>query len=193
VVTVVVALAGIVAGVGYVLSPRVTAASSATLTAGSTQTYAASVPASLEIPALGLTTGPLVELDATPAGTMEVPAGARTAGWYATNPTPGEPGAAVIAGHVRYGNVRAVFYRLSTLRPGDPVTVRRADGAVLTFTVYRTDIYPNGSVPAAMLSGTTGEPELRLLTCGGQYDLDASDVSTVLVSARLTTGANVSR
>ena len=68
-------------------------------------------------------------------GAMEVPDDPADAGWYRLGPPPGALGPAVIAGHVTWNQVPAVFFRLSELRPGDLVEVTRADGRVAVFEV----------------------------------------------------------
>ena len=57
------------------------------------------------------------------------------AGWYTGSPRPGSIGSAVIVGHIDSVNGPGVFYRLSELRKGDQVYVRRADGALVKFLV----------------------------------------------------------
>ncbi|WP_158887263.1 sortase domain-containing protein [Amycolatopsis anabasis] len=198
---VVVALAGALVGVALLKSPSVTASATANLpvpqplatkagitgSPGAGGVLAASTPESLEIPSIGVNARPLVELGRTPTGAMEVPGDARAAGWFTTNPTPGEPGAAVISGHVRYGHARAVFYRLRELRPGDPITVRRQDGTALVFTVYRTETHPSPNLPADVLApNATTTPELRLTTSSSLFGGTADEADALVVSARLT-------
>jgi sortase (surface protein transpeptidase) len=69
------------------------------------------------------------------------------AGWYALGPRPGDPGSAVILGHVDSTRGPAVFYRLRQLRPGDEITIRRADGSVVRFAVQRTAQYDKRRFP----------------------------------------------
>jgi sortase (surface protein transpeptidase) len=93
------------------------------------------------------------------------------AGWYQDSVTPGEDGPAVILGHVdsaRSGP--AVFYRLGSLRPGDQITVRRADGSTAAFTVTAAARYAKNHFPTADVYGRLPYPGLRLITCGGSFD-----------------------
>src|SRR5438105_7503549 len=82
-------------------------------------------PRRVVIPAIGVNSS-LVPLGLNPDGTMEVPAVFNEAGWFTGGPKPGDPGPAVIAGHVSSRAGPAVFYRLAGLRPGDVIQVLRA-------------------------------------------------------------------
>jgi Sortase domain len=79
-------------------------------------------PVRLWIPAIAVST-PLVQLGRLPDGSLQVPKDWDTAGWYDGGPRPGQPGPAVILGHVDSKSGPAVFYQLQTLRPGDIVRV----------------------------------------------------------------------
>lgn len=131
-----------------------------------------SEPVHLAIPAIGVDSA-LIPLGLNPDGTIAVPPLGRTApaGWYRYLATPGEIGPAVILGHVdsaREGP--AVFFRLSELRAGDPITVRRADGRTAVFTVTRVEGYLKEAFPTETVYGGLDHPALRLVTCGGTYD-----------------------
>jgi hypothetical protein len=131
-----------------------------------------SVPVRLDIPAIGVHT-PLLRLGLTGAGTVEVPplAGDAPAGWYDGSPAPGQAGAALVLGHVDSArDGPAVFYRLGDLRPGDTVTIRRADRVTVRFRVTGAALYPKNAVPAAVMSGPFDYAALRLITCGGSFD-----------------------
>ena len=130
---------------------------------------AASRPARLEIPAIGVST-PLLRLGLEPDGAMEVPGDFARAGWFAEGPAPGQVGPSVIAGHVDSKTGPAVFYRLRDLRPGDPVLVERADGARLRFLVEGARSYPKAAFPTEDVFGPVPAAELRLITCGGEFD-----------------------
>lgn len=152
---------------------------------------ARSVPTRLDIPAIGLHTT-LLRLGLKPDHTVEVPPldADAPAGWYENSVTPGEPGAAVMLGHVdtaREGP--AVFFRLGVLKPGDPITVRRADGSTVHFAVTRVARYPKAEFPTQEVYGPVRYPELRLLTCGGSFDRrQRSYLDNIVVFARSITG-----
>ncbi|MFG2139734.1 class F sortase [Streptomyces sp. NPDC048650] len=110
----------------------------------------------------------------------------RLAGWYADAPAPGENGTAVIVGHVDTYTGPAVFYRLGSLRKGQTVQVTRADGRTVVFEVYGIEVFTKGHFPARRVYGSTGRPELRLLTCGGGYSASSGYAGNVVVFARMT-------
>jgi sortase (surface protein transpeptidase) len=92
------------------------------------------------------------------------------AGWYELGPRPGDPGSAVILGHVDSRRGPAVFFRLRELRRGDQVRVGRADGSVLRFVVQRTEQSDKQRFPTDDVYYPTLTPGLRLVTCGGLFD-----------------------
>jgi sortase (surface protein transpeptidase) len=123
----------------------------------------------LWIPAIAVSTH-LVRLGRLPDGSLEVPHDWDTAGWYKEGPRPGQPGPAVILGHVDSRAGPAVFFRLRELRPGDIVRVGLADGRILVFRVQRVKRYPKDRFPAEAVYFPTLNRELRLITCGGEFD-----------------------
>jgi hypothetical protein len=132
------------------------------------------VPVRLQIPAIGVDTG-LLRLGKAKDGTVEVPSGPHQwdmAGWYAGEggTRPGDPGSAVVLGHVDSRSGPAVFYRVRELRRGDRVEVTTTDGTVLRFTVDRVEQYPKTRFPTADVYYPTLTPKLRLVTCGGSFD-----------------------
>jgi hypothetical protein len=167
-----VALAALVAALGLTGAVACGDPSTASgkATSGHGVVRADATPKTLDVPSIGVHTTGLVHLGLTPAGKMEVPNDAVTAGWYGLGPVPGEPGPAVIAAHVNYRKVNGVFARLHDVAVGDAVTVTRADGAVVTFTAYRVERYPKAAFPTQEVYGNTDGPELRLVTCGGDFD-----------------------
>jgi sortase (surface protein transpeptidase) len=144
-------------------------------------------PARLEIPAIGVST-PLVRLGRRSDGSIEVPSAWDTAGWYDQGPRPGQPGPAVLLGHVDSKTGPAVFYRLRELRPGEIVRVGLTDGRTLVFRVQRTERYPKDKFPTEAVYFPTLDRELRLITCGGDFDYaKGSYVDNIVVYATLVT------
>ncbi|MFD4373042.1 class F sortase [Streptomyces sp. NPDC058486] len=107
-------------------------------------------------------------------------------GWYARGPAPGERGTAVVVGHRDTRTGPAVFLDLASLGPGNTVRVARADGRVAVFTVDKVRTYPKSAFPDKEVYGSTGRPELRLLTCGGAYDRGSGYDANIVVFAHLT-------
>ena len=120
------------------------------------------------------------------AGALAVPADPSVAGWYEQGPQPGEPGPAVLAGHVDWAGRPAVFQGLQRLAPGDEVAVDRADGSSVRFAVDRVVRVGKDSFPTLEVYGPVAGAELRLITCGGAFDRAAgSYADNVVVFARL--------
>jgi hypothetical protein len=125
-------------------------------------------PTRLRIASLGVDT-PLESLDMDGSGVLAGPKVYGEAGWFAEGTLPGDPGPAVLAGHVDSKTGPAVFYKLHELKAGDTVDVRRGDGW-LTFRVTASEHYSKASFPSTRVYGPTPVPELRLITCGGDFD-----------------------
>lgn len=103
-------------------------------------------------------------------GTLQVPATAQDVGWYSGGPVPGDDGPAVLAGHVDLDGRPGVFSRLSTMAPGQQVSVLRPDGEAVRFVVTRVEQHAKDAFPTDAVYGPTEAPELRLITCGGSFD-----------------------
>ncbi|MGV9773777.1 class F sortase [Streptosporangium sp. NPDC003464] len=147
-------------------------------------------PTRVVIPSIGVN-APLVVLGLKGDGTLAVPPldHADVAGWYGAGPTPGEPGSAVIVGHLDTRTGPAVFARLDELRPGDSIAVARGDGTVAVFAVERLEQAPKDRFPADRVYGSTEERRLRLVTCGGSFDqVRRSYDDNVIVHARYRAG-----
>jgi hypothetical protein len=127
------------------------------------------LPVALSIPGIGIQTR-LVDLGVTAAGALEVPSSTAVAGWYTGSSRPGAVGPAVIAGHIDSYKGPGIFFRLSQLRPGDRVYVRRADGTIALFRVTAVRSYAKDRFPTLAVYGPTPDAELRLITCGGTFD-----------------------
>ena len=150
---------------------------------------AGSRPVSVRIPAIDVQL-PLIELGLQSDGTLAVPSGSQVSkgAWFTGSPAPGATGPAVIEAHVTTATGKGPFFRLASLTEGDRATVRLADGSSVGFTVYRVARYPKDAFPTGDVYGNTAGPELRLITCGGEFDRSTGhfDDNTV-VYARLTT------
>lgn len=114
----------------------------------------------------------LMQVGLTEDGTLEVPPGnpGAPAAWYRDSPNPGDPGPAVILGHVNADDGGpGVFANLRELQPNDEIQVQREDGSTAVFTVMYGEQYPKDTFPTEKVYGNTDGPELRLITCDG-YD-----------------------
>jgi len=165
--------------------PVVGAASAAPIAVSpSPQATAASTvaPDHLQLPAIGLTAH-VESVGTTPQHTMDVPADVRDVGWYAPGVRPGQPGDAVIDGHLDWYTGPAVFSNLSRVNVGDAVVVVYADGGVVTFKVTSSVSYPVNQPPPDLFS-PQGPPRLSLITCSGSWNGQQYD-QRLVVSAEL--------
>jgi hypothetical protein len=126
-------------------------------------------PAGVVIPAIGLRAR-VVPVGLARDRSLHVPDDISVAGWWKGGARPGEPGPAVIVGHVDSQTGPAVFYRLPQLRRGDAVRVVGADGHVARFRVHRVAHYAKRRFPTRSVYAPTSQPALRLITCSGRFD-----------------------
>jgi sortase (surface protein transpeptidase) len=142
-------------------------------------------PVRLVIPTIGVNTR-LIRLGITSNNTLQVPVSAAIAGWFTGGPRPGAVGASIIAGHIDSYSGPGVFFRLRELRRGQGVYVTRANGSVARFRIIAVRTYAKDRFPTAKVYGPVPDPELRLITCGGQFDYATrSYLSNVVVYAVL--------
>jgi hypothetical protein len=130
---------------------------------------AAGPPVQIVIPTIGVDAS-IVPLGLNPDGTLEVPTSFSQAGWWEHGAIPGNPGSAVIVGHVDSYRGPAVFFRLRDLRSKDVILVRRRDGSVAQFLVDRIGEFPKDAFPTMEVYGPSASAVLRLVTCGGPFD-----------------------
>lgn len=111
-------------------------------------------------------------------GRMDVPKNADDVAWYKLGYKIGQKGNAVLAGHLdKASGVQAVFYSLKSLREGDLVIVKDANGKVLNFEVVRVQNYPWNGFPIDEVFGASDKPMLNLITCGGVFDKSSLNYS----------------
>ncbi|MEV0175287.1 class F sortase [Streptomyces sp. NPDC050803] len=154
-------------------------------------------PQRIDIPGLGVQ-APVVARGLDGQGAVDPPPFDQPGivGWYAAGtapgaagPAPGAAGPALMVGHVDTETRPAVFYKLSALKPGQPVRVIRDDGTVAEFTVDDVQVVARDRFDPAQAYGARepGRAELRLITCGGTFDrASRSYTANVVVSAYLT-------
>lgn len=116
-----------------------------------------------------------IGVDTVPVGTendgsLQVPDDPHISGWWNGGAAPGEPGAAVIVGHVDSREGPGAFFRLGDLDAGESVTVDRADGTSVGFRVDRIERHPKDDFPTGAVYDQTRHPTLRLITCSGEFD-----------------------
>ncbi|MFC7278828.1 class F sortase [Paractinoplanes rhizophilus] len=126
-------------------------------------------PVRLRIPALDVDSK-VQRLGLQRDGSIAVPARTDVAGWYENGPRPGQPGPAVILGHVDSHTGPGIFIDLYRAKAGTTVRVDRADGSVATFKITRIARVPKVRFPTDLVYAPTLDPTLRLVTCGGSFD-----------------------
>ncbi|MDG4805356.1 class F sortase [Micromonospora sp. WMMD1120] len=139
-----------------------------TCPSGAATPAASEPPTRVRVPRIDVDTA-LTVLGLDRAGALVPPRDFATAGWYGGGPAPGDTGPAVLAGHLDSRRGPAVFARLGELRPGDRVEVWRG-GQLLSFRVTGSLRTRKDSFPTALVYGPTPGAELRLVTCGGDFD-----------------------
>lgn len=151
-----------------------------------------SAPVRVRVPAIGVD-APLVGLRLLPDGRLATPPedAPGVVGWYRDGVAPGSAGTAVLAGHVDAADGRAVFHRLGRLAPGDTVEIERRDGLRIVFTLYAVEVFDDadGYYPDEVVYGPTGYPELRLITCGGEFSEERDEYLGNVVAFGVLSGA----
>ncbi len=143
-----------------------------------------SPPVRLLIPRIGVD-APVDSGGLNGDGTVEVPPLGRPeqVDWYRDGPAPGQPGPAVLLGHLDTRKGPAVFQRLPELRAGDRIDIRRQDGSTVSYQVRELAQYPKDRFPTDLVYGNTANPQLRLITCGGVLGGNGHYTDNIIVLA----------
>ncbi|MEU8580034.1 class F sortase [Streptomyces sp. L500] len=148
-------------------------------------------PLVLAIKAVGLK-APIEGHGLDPRGGVEPPPYERpnAVSWYQDGPAPGSTGTAVLVGHVDTQTSPAVFYELSSLKRGAKINVTRVDGSTAEFTVDDITVVDKDHWDDDKVYGPrdTNRAELRLITCGGEYDRAQHEYTANLVVSAYLTG-----
>jgi sortase (surface protein transpeptidase) len=158
--------------VGAILASVVAAGSVGTTDAAgrpSGQARQMPIPIRVVIPSIGVSAR-IIPLGLNPDHTVEVPKSFSVAGWFRPGPEPGEPGAAVIVGHIASRRGPGVFLRLSSLRRGSKVVVVLRNGSKVHFDVTGQKQVAKSRFPVRAVYKRTPDPTLRLITCGGRFN-----------------------
>lgn len=159
--------------------------------AGAGAAAGASLPRTIEIPAIGVRSD-VNRVGLADDGSIAVPQPGPEldeAAWFENSQTPGQPGPSVIEGHVDSESGPSVFYELGRVRPGQKVIVTRADGRRLTFVVDAVRDYLKSRFPTRVVYGAEdlGEPALRLITCSRFDETTHHHIGNAVVFAHLST------
>ncbi len=139
------------------------------------------MPIGLTVESLDITSAPIVDVGVESNGEMEIP-GAREIGWYRFGPVPGESGSAVLAAHIAFNGRDGVFRDLDDLEVGAVVEVLYDDGSAKRFRVTETAQYAKDELPVDRVFAKDGEPELTLITCGGDFNRSLRSYSDNVVA-----------
>jgi len=144
-----------------------------------------SPPTRVTIPSIGVDST-LQPLSLQADNTLQTPTEWGQAGWYAGGVRPGDPGPAVIAGHVDSRSGPAVFFRLRELNAGADVYITTQSGKTLHFVVDTSQRFPKDRFPTEAVYGPTPLPVLRLITCTGAFDAaNHNYLDNLIVTAHL--------
>jgi len=130
----------------------------------------AAAPERLIIPSIALNTTFTESVGVDSAGAIAVPATYSEVALYQYGPTPGQPGPAVVVGHVDSIRGPAVLYNLKKVSVGDEVFVERADGITAVFTVTEVEDLQQSRFPTEKVYGDLDHAGLRLITCTGTFN-----------------------
>ncbi len=134
------------------------------------QKSSAGQPVHISIPAIQVDTS--IEPVGLTKGDMDTPSqnAWENAGWFKYGTHPGDPGSAVINGHLdRPGGDPAVFWNLKNLKAGDKITVTDSNKATFNFAVQRVVSYSPKEAPLQQIFSKSGGSFLNLITCAGDW------------------------
>ncbi|MFI6660030.1 class F sortase [Streptomyces sp. NPDC050523] len=154
--------------------------------ANSVQALPYALPDRVRIPTIRVDAPVLpVGLDADGWVSAPPPEDPNLAGWFTGGVTPGEKGTSVVVGHVDNKQGPAVFYNLGALKKGNRVEVARKDGRTAVFEIYGIEVFDKNNFPGDRVYASKGDPELRVITCGGGFSKKHGYDGNVVVFARL--------
>jgi LPXTG-site transpeptidase (sortase) family protein len=139
------------------------------------------IPVKIKIPAINVDTF-IERVGLTKDGLMDVPKNIWNTGWFGNGGyRPGDPGNAVIAGHLDAPGTKAVFWDLDKLKAGDKIILTNQAGKQLTFEVVDKQVYPYNDAPLQQIFGPSPQAHLNLITCGGTFDRASQNYNKRLV------------
>lgn len=141
----------------------------------------APVPVGLSVPELGVGGAPVRDVGVESNGEMEIP-GAEEVGWYRWSASPGGDGSSVLAAHVAYDGRDGVFRNLRELEVGDRFMVDYDDGSAREFVITERAQYGKQELPFERVFAREGEPEVVLITCGGDFNRSLSSYDDNVVA-----------
>lgn len=142
-------------------------------------------PQSISIPRIGVA-ATLENLPFNSSKYLSAPFKWNDVSWFDRGPRPGDPGRAIIFGHLDSTCCPAVFWNLHELAAGDTIQVKYRDGRVTTFHVMWSHTYTNAGIPASWIYQRSSQRGLVLFTCAGVFHTDGTGYDhKLMVYARL--------
>lgn len=138
-------------------------------------------PQRIAIPDAGVET--VIDPVSTRKGEIEVPPLGR-AGWFDGGPRPGEPGRAVVIGHLDTKRGPGLFARVPRVPVGASVRITDRRGDVYSYEVVGRVQVRKDRFPTSEVYGASSRPVLVLVTCGGPYTEGRGYRDNVLLYAR---------
>lgn len=127
-------------------------------------------PLRIRIPRIDVD-APIEQVGVQADGAMGVPTNPMSAGWYALGPRPGEPGNAVLDGHVNWWRgASGVFEHLHTLIAGDIITIENDRGEIASFVVRKIKTYTADAGAYDVFTAADALPHLNIITCSGAWN-----------------------
>ena len=119
-------------------------------------------------------------------GLMRLPETVNEVAWYQFSAPPGQTrGTTVLAAHVdTVADGLGPFANLRDLRRGHELTVTDAAGKLRRYTVTAVEKVDKSEVPLDRVFRRDGDPELKVITCGGSFDRRDGYSDNVIVTAR---------
>jgi LPXTG-site transpeptidase (sortase) family protein len=132
-------------------------------------------PYTMIIPKLGVN-APVDEYGLDENAYPEVPQGADAAdvvAWYNFSAEPGAGSNAVFAGHVTWFG-EGVFYRLTSIAPGDEIRLKGQDGTEMLYIVSETFQVDPDDPDSLSVMHATPQDMITIITCDGAF-VDTND------------------
>lgn len=131
---------------------------------------APSFPKILNIEKIGVRAR-VLPMDLNPDNSVQAPINVNDSGWYTGSAKPGEPGIALIDGHVSGPTGKGLLSNLSKLALGDRVEIERGDGVKLIYEVIQTETIKKEDVDMdrLLIPLERVSQGLNIITCAGTY------------------------
>ncbi len=112
----------------------------------------------------------IIDIGVTKTNNLDVPSNYYQAGWYKYGSLPGNPGNAVIDGHVdNGGRIDGPFKHLKETKVGDDIYVVMTDGSIVAYTIKDLSTSSYKKFPKESVFRGNEESVLKIITCHGKF------------------------